>query len=126
MIGARDMAFPHAEHAVVLDAVPCRGVIMLAGFFVDRRRGRGGLDVLRAALGRPASTPASTGARPSGCISLIVLGVSSLMGSVNYITTIINMRAPGMTLFRLPLTDLGAVHHGDPAAAGAAGAHGRR
>jgi cytochrome c oxidase subunit 1 len=38
------------------------------------------------------------------CISILVLGVSSLMGSINYITTIINMRAPGMTFFRLPLT----------------------
>ena len=27
-----------------------------------------------------------------------------MMGSVNYITTIINMRAPGMTLFRMPMT----------------------
>src|SRR5205823_3482472 len=34
----------------------------------------------------------------------IVLGVSSLMGSINYITTVINLRAPGMTWFRLPLT----------------------
>src|SRR5262249_27887173 len=38
------------------------------------------------------------------CLSLIILGASSLMGSVNYITTVINMRAPGMTWFRLPLT----------------------
>src|SRR5438094_240250 len=38
------------------------------------------------------------------CISLIILGISSLMGSVNYITTIINMRAPGMGWFRMPLT----------------------
>src|SRR5262249_3241578 len=38
------------------------------------------------------------------CLSLIVLGISSLMGSVNYITTVVNMRAPGMTWFRLPLT----------------------
>ena len=37
------------------------------------------------------------------CISLIVLGVSSLMGSLNYITTVINMRTKGMTFFRLPL-----------------------
>ena len=27
-----------------------------------------------------------------------------MMGSVNYMTTIINMRAPGMTLFRMPMT----------------------
>ena len=37
------------------------------------------------------------------CISLIIMGISSLMGSINYITTIINMRAPGLTFFRLPL-----------------------
>src|SRR6202035_4819362 len=37
------------------------------------------------------------------CISLIVLGVGSLMGSINYITTTINMRTQGMTFFRLPL-----------------------
>ncbi len=37
------------------------------------------------------------------CISLIVLGASSLMGSINYITTIINMRTKGMYLFRMPL-----------------------
>src|SRR5437660_9911739 len=31
------------------------------------------------------------------------MGVGSMMGSINYITTIINMRAPGMRLFRMPL-----------------------
>ena len=35
---------------------------------------------------------------------LLFVGVSSMMGSVNYLTTIINMRAPGMTMFRLPMT----------------------
>ena len=37
-------------------------------------------------------------------ISLLFLGLSSLLASVNYITTIIILRAPGMTIFRLPLT----------------------
>jgi cytochrome c oxidase subunit 1 len=37
-------------------------------------------------------------------LALVCVGVSSMMGSVNYITTIINMRAPGMTLYRLPMT----------------------
>ena len=36
-------------------------------------------------------------------ISLLIQGFSSLVGSINYITTIINMRAPGMTFFRMPL-----------------------
>jgi cytochrome c oxidase subunit 1 len=37
-------------------------------------------------------------------LSLVFVGVSSMAGSVNYLTTIINMRAPGMTLFRMPMT----------------------
>ncbi len=37
-------------------------------------------------------------------IALLCVGVSSMMGSVNYITTIINMRAAGMTLYRMPMT----------------------
>ncbi len=37
-------------------------------------------------------------------MSLICVGISSMMGSVNYITTIINMRRPGMTLYRMPMT----------------------
>src|ERR1041385_2375926 len=37
-------------------------------------------------------------------LSLMVLGASSLMGSINYITTIVNMRASGMAYFRMPLT----------------------
>ena len=65
MIGARDMAFPLLNMLSFWIAVPA-GVIMLAGFFVRGRPRRGGLDVLRAALGRARSTPASTGARTSG------------------------------------------------------------
>jgi len=36
--------------------------------------------------------------------SLFWLGFSSLMGAVNYLTTIIKLRCPGMTMFRLPLS----------------------
>src|SRR5688572_4352112 len=37
-------------------------------------------------------------------LSLILLGFTSLMGVVNYLTTIIKLRCPGMTMFRMPLT----------------------
>ncbi len=40
---------------------------------------------------------------PGFAICLTVLGFSSITGAVNYITTVINMRAPGMTWFRIPL-----------------------
>jgi len=36
-------------------------------------------------------------------ISLILFTISSLMGSINYITTVLNLRAPGMSYFRMPL-----------------------
>jgi len=37
-------------------------------------------------------------------LALILLGFSSLMGAVNYLTTIVKLRCPGMTMFRLPLS----------------------
>ncbi|MFB3075720.1 MAG: cbb3-type cytochrome c oxidase subunit I [Candidatus Methylomirabilales bacterium] len=101
MIGARDMAFPTLNMlSFWIGAVA--GVVMLTGFFVP-----GG----HAATGWTAYAPLSAKAIYTGvdwgqniwCISLILLGISSLMGSINYITTIVNMRAPGMTWFRLPL-----------------------
>jgi cytochrome c oxidase subunit 1 len=102
MIGARDMAFPFLNMLSFWTAVPA-GILMLASFTVQ-----GGA----AAAGWTSYPPLSANAAYSGvdagqnlwCISLIIVGASSLMGSVNYITTIINMRAPGMTWFRLPLT----------------------
>ncbi len=37
-------------------------------------------------------------------LSIILLGFSSIMGAINYLTTIIKLRCPGMTMFRLPLS----------------------
>lgn len=101
MIGTRDMAFPVLNMLSFWVAV-ASGVVMMAGFLVP-----GG----HAAAGWTSYTPLAANAAWTGVdmgqvlwsFSLIVLGVSSLMGSINYITTIINMRAPGMTLFRMPL-----------------------
>ena len=101
MIGARDMAFP-VLNMLSFWSGAVGGVVMLAGFFVP-----GG----HAASGWTAYAPLSASAIYTGVdwgqnlwnISLIIVGASSLMGSINYITTIINMRAPGMTWFRLPL-----------------------
>ena len=101
MIGTRDMAFP-VLNMLSFWANMLGGIIMMAGFFVP-----GG----HAAAGWTGYAPLSSVPELSGvdwgqnlwCISLIIMGISSLMGSINYITTIINMRAPGMTYFRLPL-----------------------
>jgi cytochrome c oxidase subunit I len=102
MIGARDMAFPVLNMISFWVALLAGGV-MLAAFVVP-----GGA----AATGWTAYVPLTAVPAYSGvywgqnlwCISIIILGISSLMGSINYITTIVNMRAPGMSFFRLPLT----------------------
>ena len=101
MIGARDMAFPRLNMLSIWMAF-LSGAVMLAGFFVPQGH---------AASGWTAYAPLSAVAAYSGVnwgqnlwlISLFILTLSSLMGAINYITTVINMRAPGMTYFRMPL-----------------------
>ena len=101
MIGARDMAFPLLNMLSFWVAV-LGAVIMTAGFLVE-----GG----HAAAGWTSYAPLSTVPEYTGvymgqtlwAMSLFVLSFSSLMGSINYITTLINMRTEGMTWFRVPL-----------------------
>src|SRR5205085_2200880 len=50
------------------------------------------------------AAPGSGAGQTWWLLGVTFVGVSSMMGSVNYMTTIINMRAPGMTLFRMPMT----------------------
>jgi cytochrome c oxidase subunit I len=96
-IGAGDMAFPKLNMLSYWFFIPAP-IIVLAGFFVE-----GGA----AASGWTAYPPLSAIA-PAGqtfwIIGVIFVGTSSIMGAVNYLTTILNMRAPGMGFFRMPLT----------------------
>ena len=102
MIGARDMAFP-LLNMLSFWVAALGGLIMMIGFFVE-----GG----HAAAGWTAYAPLSIKEEFTGvamgqtlwALSIFVLTISSLMGSVNYITTIINMRTKGMTWFRMPTT----------------------
>src|SRR5439155_1364018 len=78
------------------------GVLMLAGFFVPGGHAAAGWTSYAPLSAVPEYTGVNWG-QNLWCISLFVLGISSMMGAINYITTIINMRAPGMKLFRMPL-----------------------
>jgi len=101
MIGTRDMAFP-VLNMLSFWVGAVAGVVMLAGFFVPGGHAAGGWTSYAPLTAVTQYTGVDWG-QNLWCISLIILGLSSLMGSINYITTIINMRAPGMTFFRLPL-----------------------
>jgi cytochrome c oxidase subunit 1 len=101
-IGAPDMAFPRINMASFWIAVPA-GLIMLAGFVVEGGHAAAGWTSYAPLSARPDLSGVSTG-QALWCVSLIILGLSSILGSFNYITTIINLRAPGMNWFRLPLS----------------------
>ena len=102
MIGTRDMAFP-LLNMLSFWVGAIAGVLMLASFFVVGGPAAAGWTGYATLSAKAAYTGVGLG-QDLWIISLFVLGISSLMGSINYITTIVNMRAPGMTYFRMPLT----------------------
>jgi cytochrome c oxidase subunit 1 len=102
MIGAGDMAFPKLNMLSFWVGL-VSGLVMLASFFVPGGPAAGGWTSY-APLSAQASYTGVEWGQHLWIISLIILGISSLMGSINYITTVVNMRAPGMTYFRMPLT----------------------
>ncbi|HTQ69519.1 MAG TPA: cytochrome c oxidase subunit I [Solirubrobacteraceae bacterium] len=96
MIGAPDMAFPRLN-ALSFWLLPIAGIMMLGSFFAP-----GGA----FADGWTAYTPLSDTA-PVGQVFFSVgvqfAGASSIMTALNFLVTIITMRAPGMSFFRMPL-----------------------
>jgi len=100
-IGARDMAFPKLNMLSFWLSVPAGGM-MVASFLVDGGPAAAGWTSYAPLAAISDYTGVATGQSLWG-LSLLLLGVSSVMGAINYITTVINMRAPGMTMFRLPL-----------------------
>jgi len=101
-IGAHDMAFPKLNMASFWLMIPS-GLIMLGSFAVEGGAAGAGWTSYAPLSARPDLSGVSLG-QQMWIISLVILGLSSILGSVNYITTVINNRAPGMTWFRLPLS----------------------
>jgi cytochrome c oxidase subunit I len=96
-LGAPDMAFPRIN-ALSFWLLPVGGLMILSGYLF------GGA----AAEGWTGYTPLSSAYAPGAgtdlwLIGLILVGTASILGSVNFIATIFKMRAPGMTLFRMPI-----------------------
>ncbi|MGC1276208.1 MAG: cbb3-type cytochrome c oxidase subunit I [Planctomycetaceae bacterium] len=105
-IGAPDMAFPKLNmfsYWFLWPAIVCFGLAFASAgdFAAGAAAGWTAYPPLSAI---PEAAPGSQSAQTWWLIGLTFVGVSSMMGSINYLTTIINMRAPGMTLFRMPLT----------------------
>ena len=101
-IGTHDMAFPRINMASFWLAL-LAGLIMTASFFVPNGPIRSGWTNYAPLAARPDLSGVTVG-QMLWCVSIVVLGLSSVLGSLNYITTVINLRAPGMTWFRMPLS----------------------
>ncbi len=96
MVGAPDMAFARMNNWSFW-LLPPAALLLMMSFFVP-----GGA----AAAGWTLYAPLSVQLGPGMDLTIFaihIMGASSIMGSINIITTILNMRAPGMTLMRMPL-----------------------
>jgi cytochrome c oxidase subunit 1 len=112
MIGAGDMAFPKLNMLSYWFMWPAFVMISLS-FFVDGGAASSGwtsYSLIASATMPPGQGFQSPSGQGTGhgqicwLVALLFVGISSMMGSVNYVTTIINMRAPGMTFYRMPMT----------------------
>jgi cytochrome c oxidase subunit 1 len=98
-IGAKDMAFPRLN-ALSYWAYLFGGITMLAGFLTAD----GAAD-----FGWTGYTPLSDITRSPGpgadlwLIAVVLTGLSGVLTGVNIVATVVTMRAPGMTMFRMPV-----------------------
>jgi cytochrome c oxidase subunit I len=95
-IGAPDMAFARMNNFSFW-LLPPAALMLIASFFTS-----GGATAAGWTLYPPLSVQMGFG-MDLAIFAIHLMGASSIMGAINIITTLINMRAPGMTLMKLPL-----------------------
>src|SRR5437867_12080093 len=101
MIGAPDMAFPRMNN-ISFWLLPASFALLVTSMFVEGERGEPGVGA-GCTIYAPLSTYGSPGpAMDLAIFSIHIAGASSILSSINFITTIFNMRAPGMTLHKMP------------------------
>src|SRR5690242_18849356 len=94
-IGALDMAFPRIN-ALSFWLLPVGGLTILSGFLV-----KGGAAAAGWTNFAPLSTQGGSG-EDLWILGLLLVGTASILGGINFIVTILRMRAPGMTMTRMP------------------------
>jgi cytochrome c oxidase subunit 1 len=96
MIGAPDMALPRLNN-MSFWILPFAFALLLGTLFMPGGAPNGGWTMY------PPLTLQLGDAFPFLIFAVHFLGISSIMGAINIIATVFNMRAPGMTFMRLPL-----------------------
>ena len=95
MVGAKDMAFPRLN-AVAFWMVPPGGIFLMCSFFV-------GAPQTGWTAYPPLSLVSGQWGQEIWILSVLLLGTSSMLGSINFATTILKMRIPDMTIHDMPL-----------------------
>lgn len=98
MIGAPDMAFPRMNN-ISFWLLPPSLLLLVTSTLAEAGAGTGWTVY-------PPLSSIQSHSGPSvdlAIFSLHLAGIASLLGSINFITTVVNMRAPGLTMHRLPL-----------------------
>ena len=96
MIGAPDMAFPRMNNWGFW-VLPVAGTLLITSLFMPGGGVAGGWTMYPPLFIQGGISYDMT------IFAVHILGASSIMGSINIITTILNMRAPGMTMMKMPL-----------------------
>jgi cytochrome c oxidase subunit 1 len=99
-IGAPDMAFPRIN-ALSFWMLPLGGILLFLGFATGGAASAGWTSYA------PLSEDRALGSVGSGqdlwIMGLTLIGTSSILGGINFLVTIFKMRAPGLTMFRMPI-----------------------
>jgi len=98
MIGAPDMALPRMNNWSFW-ILPFAFTLLLSTLFMQ---GAGGSPAGGWTLYPPLSIQGGIGT-DFAILSIHMMGISSVLGAINIIATVLNMRAPGMTLMKMPL-----------------------
>ncbi len=102
-IGARDMASPFVNMlSYWFFFIAC--VIMMSSFFVQTGPASSGWTVYPPLSALPTAIAGSGLGMTLWLISMVLFVASSLMGALNYVSTVLNMRTKGMDLWKMPLT----------------------
>jgi cytochrome c oxidase subunit 1 len=102
-IGARDMASPFLNMLSYWFFFMA-SIVMLSSLFVQTGPASGGWTMYPPLSALPQAADGSKIGADLWLISMALFIVSSLLGGLNYISTILNMRTKGMSMTRLPLT----------------------
>jgi cytochrome c oxidase subunit 1 len=102
-IGARDMA------SGILNMISywlffLSSVVMIASLFVEAGPASAGWTIYPPLSALPQAIPGSGMGMTLWLVSMAIFIASSLLGSLNYVVTVINLRTKGMSMTRLPLT----------------------